>query len=229
VDGLRTLLSEYDVLAAFWMTIKLTVLSAAGALVIGLVVAVMRVSPISVLRSFGTAYVTVIRNTPLTLIVFFCAFGLYNNLGIQLASSDSPTFIVDNNFRFGIIALAVYHASFVAEALRSGINTVPQGQAEAARAIGLGFLPTLSNVVLPQAFRGAIAPLGNVMIALTKNTTVVATIGVAEASLLMKGMIEFNSSLLYVIFAIMATGFVILTLPMGVLFTSLSKRLAVHR
>jgi glutamate transport system permease protein len=229
VDGLTTLLSEYDVLAAFWMTIKLTVLSAVGALVIGLVVAVMRVSPISVLRSFGTAYVTVIRNTPLTLIVFFCAFGLYNNLGIQLASSDSPTFIVDNNFRFGIIALAVYHASFVAEALRSGINTVPQGQAEAARAIGLGFLPTLSNVVLPQAFRGAIAPLGNVMIALTKNTTVVATIGVAEASLLMKGMIEFNSSLLYVIFAIMATGFVILTLPMGVLFTSLSKRLAVRR
>jgi glutamate transport system permease protein len=93
----------------------------------------------------------------------------------------------------------------------------------------LGFLPTLSNVVLPQAFRGAIAPLGNVMIALTKNTTVVATIGVAEASYLMKGMLEFNIALLYAIFVIMATGFVILTLPMGVLFTTLSKRLAVRR
>ncbi|MBA3527741.1 MAG: ABC transporter permease subunit, partial [Propionibacteriaceae bacterium] len=105
----------------------------------------------------------------------------------------------------------------------------PQGQAEAARAVGLGFLPTLSNVVLPQAFRGAIAPLGNVMIALTKNTTVVATVGVAEASYVMKGMLEFNISLLYIIFAIMATGFVILTLPMGVLFTHLSRRLAVRR
>ncbi|HYP43710.1 MAG TPA: amino acid ABC transporter permease [Propionibacteriaceae bacterium] len=228
-EGLSTLLGEYDVLAAFWMTIKLTALSAVGALVIGSVVAVMRVSPISVLRSFGTAYVTVIRNTPLTLIVFFCAFGLYNNLGIRLASDTSATSIVDNNFRFGVIALAVYHASFVAEALRSGINTVPQGQAEAARAVGLGFLPTLTNVVLPQAFRGAIAPLGNVMIALTKNTTVVATVGVAEASYLMKGMLEFNISLLYAIFVIMATGFVILTLPMGVLFTHLSKRLAVQR
>ena len=126
-------------------------------------------------------------------------------------------------------ALAVYHAAFVAEAIRSGINTVPQGQAEAARAIGLSFVPTLTNVVLPQAFRGAIAPLGNVMIALTKNTTVVATVGVAEASYLMKSMIEFDSSLLYVIFTIMATGFVILTLPMGVLFTTLSRRLAVQR
>ena len=106
---------------------------------------------------------------------------------------------------------------------------MPQGQAEAARAIGLSFMPTLTNVVLPQAFRGAIAPLGNVMIALTKNTTVVATVGVAEASYLMKSMIEFDSSLLYVIFTIMATGFVILTLPMGVLFTTLSRRLAVQR
>jgi glutamate transport system permease protein len=229
VDDLRTLLTEYDVPAAFWLTIKLTVLSAIGALVIGTFVAVMRVSPIAVLRSFGTAYVTVVRNTPLTLIVFFCAFGLYNNLGLRLASESSPTSIVDNNFRFGVLALAVYHAAFVAEALRSGINTVPQGQAEAARAIGLSFVPTLTNVVLPQAFRGAIAPLGNVMIALTKNTTVVATIGVAEAAYLMKNMIEFNGSLLYVIFTIMATGFVILTLPIGVLFTTLSRRLVVQR
>ena len=88
---------------------------------------------------------------------------------------------------------------------------------------------TLYNVVLPQAFRGAIAPLGNVLIALTKNTTVVATIGVAEASYLMKGMIEFRPDLIYVIFVIMATGFVILTLPVGIGFTALSRRLAVKR
>jgi glutamate transport system permease protein len=170
----------------------------------------------------------VVRNTPLTLIVFFCAFGLYNNLGIRLAG-DSPTSLADNNFRFSIIALSVYHASFVAEAIRSGINTVPQGQAEAARAIGLGFLPTLTSVVLPQAFRGAVAPLGNVLIALTKNTTVVATVGVAELSYTMKGMLEANSSLLYTIFFLIAVSFVILTLPVGVLFTHLSRRLVVQR
>ncbi len=128
-----------------------------------------------------------------------------------------------------MVALAVYHAAFVAEALRSGINTVPQGQAEAARAIGLSFFPTITTIVLPQAFRGAIAPLGNTLIALTKNTTVAATIGVAEAALLMRQMFEFDISLLFPIFFIMAAGFVILTLPLGLLFTSLSRRLVVQR
>jgi glutamate transport system permease protein len=211
------------------MTVKLAVLSAIGALVIGTIVAICRVSPIAVLRGFGTAYVTLIRNTPLTLITFFCLFGIGNTLQVQLADPASPTSIVDNTFRFGVIALVVYHAAFVAEAVRSGINTVPQGQAEAARAIGLGFLPTLREVVLPQAFRGAIAPLGNTMIALTKNTTVVATIGVAELAYVMRGMIEFSPSLLYAIFVLIAVCFVILTLPMGLLFTYLSRRLVVQR
>ncbi len=229
MDAFQTLLSEYDVFGAFWVTIQLTVFSAVGALVIGTVIAVLRVSPVTVLRSLGTAYVTAIRNTPLTLIVFFCAFGMSNTLGLTLAPQNSPTFIVDNNFRWAVIALAVYHAAFVAEALRSGVNTVPQGQAEAARAIGLSFLPTISTIVLPQAFRGAIAPLGNTLIALTKNTTVAATIGVAEAAYTMRGMLEFNIALLFPIFFLMAAGFVILTLPMGLLFTSLSRRLAVQR
>jgi glutamate transport system permease protein len=229
MDALSTLLESYDVLAAFWTTVKLTFWSAIGALVIGTVVAVCRVSPVGVLQAFGTAYVTLIRNTPLTLIVFFCAFGLLNTLGVSLAAAGSPTEIVDNNFRFGLIALSVYHASFVAEALRSGINTVPQGQAEAARAIGLGFGASLREVILPQAFRGAIAPLGNTLIALTKNTTVVATIGVTELAYLMRGMIEFNPSLLYAIFLLVAACFVLLTLPTGLLFTSLSRRLVVQR
>lgn len=229
MDAITTLLETYDVLAAFWMTVKLTVLSALGSLVVGTVVAVCRVSPVGVLRGFGAAYVTLIRNTPLTLIVFFCAFGLLNTLNLSLASAGSPTEVVDNNFRYGVVALSVYHASFVAEALRSGINTVPQGQAEAARAIGLGFGASLREVILPQAFRGAIAPLGNTLIALTKNTTVVATIGVAELAYLMRGMIEFNPSLLYAIFLLVAACFVLLTLPTGLLFTALSRRLVVQR
>ncbi len=229
MEAFQTLLSEYNVFAAFWMTIKLTFFSAIGALVIGTVVAVLRVSPVGVLRTFGTGYVTIVRNTPLTLVLFFCAFGVSNTLGVTLANQDSPTFIVDNNFRFAVVALAVYHAAFAAEALRSGINTVPQGQAEAARAIGLSFLPTITTIVLPQAFRGAIAPLGNTLIALTKNTTVAATIGVAEAAYTMRSMLEFNISLLFPIFFLMAAGFVILTLPMGLIFTSLSRRLAVQR
>jgi glutamate transport system permease protein len=221
------LLAEYDVLGAFWMTIKLTVASAVGALLLGTVVAVMRVSPVRVLRAAGTAFVTLVRNTPLTLIVFFCAFGFYITLQYRIGPQSSPIDV--QNFRWGVLGLAIYHAAFVAEALRSGINTVPKGQSEAARAIGLDFRASLTSVVLPQAFRGAIAPLGNVLIALTKNTTVVGTIGVGEAAYLMRGMIEFRPDLLYAIFVIMATGFVVLTLPIGVLFTTLSRRLAVRR
>lgn len=229
MDGLQTLLQEYNVFAAFWMTIKLTVLGAIGSMIIGTIVAIMRVSPVRVFQVFGTAYVTLVRNTPLTLIVFAFAFGLFYTLQISLADPNSPTSLADNAFRWGVVALSVYHAAFIAEAIRSGINTVPQGQAEAARAIGLSFLPTITTIVLPQAFRGAIAPLGNTLIALTKNTTVLATIGVAEPALMMRNMLEFNSSLLFAIFFIMAAGFVILTLPMGIFFTWWSRKLAVQR
>ena len=106
---------------------------------------------------------------------------------------------------------------------------MPTGQAEAARSIGLTFTQTLTHVVMPQAFRGAIAPLGNTLIALTKNTTVVSVIGVAEASYLMADMIEQRPDVLYTTFAIIALGFVILTLPVGIVVTSLSRRLAVKR
>lgn len=223
------LLSNFDVLGAFRMTIVLTIFSAIGSLVIGTVVAIMRVSPVAIARTLGAGYVNTVRNTPLTLIIVFCNLGLFVNLGVKLANPASQTFIVDNNIRLGILGLSVYHAAFVCEALRSGINTVPPGQAEAARAVGLTFSQNLRYVVLPQAFRGAITPLGNTLIALTKNTTVVSAIGVAEASYVMASMIEFRSDVLLLIFLIFALGFVILTLPMGLLITSMSKRLAVKR
>ncbi len=225
MEGFAELFARYDVLGAFLMTIKLTVGGALGALLIGTVVAVCRVSPVAVLQRFGAGYVTIFRNTPLTLLLALCLLGINNILGVRL----DPANVLENAFRWAVVGLAFYHASFVAEAIRSGINTVPAGQAEAARSIGLSFLPTLRYVVLPQAFRGAIAPLGNTLIALTKNTTVAATIGVAEAAFVMRNMIEFSPNYLYAIFFIMAAGFVILTLPMGVLFTWLSNRLVVAR
>src|SRR4029434_3017704 len=131
------------------MTIKLTVAAAIGALLIGTIVAIMRVSPVAVFRSAGTAFVTLVRNTPLTLIVFFCAFGFYITLQYRIGAQNSAIDV--QNCLWRVLALAVYHAAFVAEALRSGINSVPQGQAEAARAIGLDFRQSLTHVVLLQA------------------------------------------------------------------------------
>jgi glutamate transport system permease protein len=222
------ILSKYDVLDAFWMTIRLALFSALGALILGTVVAVMRVSPVRVLQFLGTGYVNTFRNTPLTLLMVFSILGAANILGIHLSSQSSNTSIRDDAIRWAIVMLAVYHAAFVCEALRSGVNTVPAGQAEAARAIGLTFAQSLRHVILPQAFRGSIAPLGSVLIALIKNTTVAAVIGVAEAAGLMSKIIENETGTLGV-FLIFAIGFVILTLPVGILFTSLSRRLAVKR
>ncbi len=219
---------KYDVLSAFWMTIKLTFFSAIGALILGTVLAVMRVSPIAVLRRLGSFYVNTVRNTPLTLLMFFMIAGPFYILQISLAPKSSPTSIADNGIRWAIVALAVYHAAFVCEALRSGVNTVPLGQAEAARSIGLTFSQSLREVILPQAFRGSVAPLGSVLIALTKNTTVASVIGVAEASLLMSEIFE-NETASVTVFLVFAIGFVILTLPVGLLFTSMSRRLAVKR
>jgi len=222
------ILEKYDVLAAFWMTVYLTFFAAIGSLVIGTILAVMRVSPVGVLRGLGAFYVNIVRNTPLTLILLFCVLGILYQLQIQLASADSPTSVRDNAIRWAVVGLSVYHAAFVCEALRSGVNTVDRGQAEAARAIGLTFGQSMREVIMPQAFRGAIAPLGSVLIALTKNTTVASIIGVAEASLLMKTIIE-NETASLTVFLVFAIGFVILTLPVGLFFTSLSRRLAVKR
>ena len=215
-------------LEAFWTTIQLTVFSAIGALIIGTALAAMRLSPVPMLNWLGTSYVNTVRNTPLTLIMLFTSLGLYTTLGIALAGEESPTFFESNNFRLAVLGLSVYTASFVCETLRSGVNTIPIGQAEAARSLGLTFSQNLTTILLPQAFRATIIPMGSVLIALTKNTTIASVIGVAEASLLMSEWVE-NSSALLVVGSIFAAGFVVLTLPLGLLFGWLGKRWAVAR
>jgi glutamate transport system permease protein len=218
-------LEGYDLLGAFWMTVKLTVLSGIGSLVLGTILAAMRVSPVPLMRGFGTVYVNVVRNIPLTVIIVFSSIGLADTLGMTMGVPDDFDSLA---FRLAVLGLSVYTAAFVCEAVRSGINTVPVGQAEAARALGLSFTQVLSTIVLPQAFRSVIGPLTNVLIALTKNTTVAAAIGVAEAALLMKGMIE-NEAQLVLISAIFAFGFVVLTLPTGLILGWVGKRVAVKR
>lgn len=218
------ILSNYDVWGAFWGTIKLAVLGTIGSLVLGTIVAILRLSPVKVFQWIGTWYVNTFRNTPLTLLMVFSILGISFILGVQLNPND----VSSNAFRWAVVMLSVYHAAFICEALRSGVNTVPLGQAEAARSIGLTFGQSMQHVLLPQAFRGSIAPIGSTIIALIKNSTVAAVIGVAEAANLMSVIIE-NEGSRFSVFLIFAIGFVILTLPLGLFFTSLSRRLAVKR
>jgi len=206
---------QYDLWAAFWVTIQLTVWAAIGSLIWGTILAAMRVSPVPLMRGFGTVYINIFRNTPLTLILVTMSVVLSNKLGLILAGRDSTTFIKDNNFRLAVLGFIIY--------------TVPAGQAEAARAIGLKFTQVLTLVVLPQAMRAVVAPLASVLIALTKNTTIASAIGVAEASGLMKEMIENESDQPISVFLLFALGFIALTLPVGLLLGWVANRVTVKR
>ena len=217
-----------ELLPAFWVTIKLTFFSAVGSMIFGIILTAMRVSPVAILRNLSAWYINIVRNTPLTLIILLASIGLYYNLGLLLAV-ENDSFIEKQNFRLAVLAFVAYTSCFVAESLRSGINTVPFGQAEAARSLGLSFGQNFRHVIFPQALRGAIVPLGNTLIALTKNTTIASVIGVAEASLLMKTLTEDYASDILVIFGVIAIGFIILTLPTGLFFGWAGKRWAVKR
>lgn len=226
MEGYLSLWDEYGerILESFWANLQLTFWAALASLVLGTLLAIMRISPIPSLRAFGTAYVNIFRNTPLTIILTFGVLVLFGVFELKLSSDFNLNF-----FQIAIIGLSVYHAAFFCEAIRSGVNTVPLGQAEAARAIGLSFLPAARIIILPQAFRGAIAPMGNVLIALIKNTTVAIAGSVAEISGLMKTMLEYRADVGILIFLTVALMFVIVVLPIGALTTWLSKKLAVAR
>ncbi|RAY12024.1 amino acid ABC transporter permease [Actinomadura craniellae] len=211
------------ILEGFEATVRLAVVSAVLSLILGTILVAMRVSPTPVLRATGTFYVNVMRNTPLTLVLLLSSLCVSDTLGI-LVSDDPRT----NYYWFGVFGLSAYTSTFVCEALRSGINTVPLGQAEAARSIGLTFTQSLRMIILPQAFRTVIAPLGSVLIAMIKNTTVVIVASYAEAAAFMKEMFDdYGASI--PIFLGFALGFMVLTLPTGFFFGWLAKRMAVAR
>jgi glutamate transport system permease protein len=196
---------------AFWNTVQLFVLAAAGSLVFGTILGAFRVGPVPALRAFGTAYVNVVRNTPLTLVFFFVAFG-FPYLQINLSF-----------FVFAIIALTAYTSAFVCEAVRSGINTVAVGQAEAARSLGLGFGQVLRFVVLPQAVRAVVPPLASIMNALLKNTTIAAGFSVAEAGSIRANLSELGYPVLYGLLWVVI-GFLLLVLPISAFQRRLERR-----
>ncbi|GAA1987088.1 amino acid ABC transporter permease [Microbacterium pumilum] len=173
------------------------------ALILGIIVGAMRVSPVPIARTMGALYVNTIRNTPLTLVFFAFAFALPPLLGLRLTGAVSLT--------LAVAALGIYTATYVAETIRSGINTVPVGQAEAARALGLTFGQVMSVVVLPQAFRSVIPPMMSVFIALLKNTTVAAGFSVVNLGAARNYLSERGANPMMVILWVMVI-FVVLVL-----------------
>lgn len=200
---------------AFAYTVLLFVLAGIGSTILGTVLAGMRVGPVPVLRWAGAGYVTLVRNTPLVIVIIFFRFAAPKiDLKFDFVDVVIPTGVGDvrlnNIFTACLVGLTIYTAAFVCEALRSGINAVPLGQAEAARAVGMPFTDVMRHVILPQAFRASIPPLANVQIALIKNTTVAGALGVAEAFVRMRGLINIDATARIPLFLTFAAIFVIL-------------------
>jgi glutamate transport system permease protein len=201
----------------FWATLQLTVVSGFLALVLGTFLGGCRVSPVPTLRGFGTVYVELVRNTPLTLVFFFFVF-VAPQLELKFPF-----------FTSAIVALSLYTAAFVCEAVRSGVNSVGVGQAEAARAIGLTFPQTMREVVLPQAFRTVIPPLINVFIALTKNTSIAAGFFVTELVAVGQRLANRNPGDVIEVLLGVAVLYLLITIPSGIAASRLERRAAFAR
>ncbi|MFF4837391.1 amino acid ABC transporter permease [Streptomyces sp. NPDC001315] len=200
----------------FLGTVELTVYASVLALVLGFLMASFRVAPVGSLRIFGTVWVTVLRNTPLTLLFFAVLLGL-------------PRFGLVLPFQvFAVLALGCYTSAFICEALRSGINTVPRGQGEAARSLGMTFAQTLNLVVLPQAFRSVIPPVGSTLIALAKNSAIAGAFSVTELLSTYKTLSELGYNIVWT-FVWIAVGYLIITLAISALFNVLEKKWGVAR
>ncbi|OIK09667.1 amino acid ABC transporter permease [Peribacillus sp. B-H-3] len=195
-------------LEGFKNTVYASLIALAASLLLGTVLAVMRIAPFKPLNWLGTIYVEFIRNIPLLVITIFI-FLVFKLSGLYA----------------GILGLTIYTASFVAEAIRAGIMSVPQGQMEAARSSGLSYGQAMRIIILPQAFKIVIPPLGNQFINLVKNTSIISL--VAGADLMYQGdLISSRTFVVFDVYIFVAMFYLILTIPLSLGVGYLEKRLA---
>ncbi len=209
---MSVVLHNFDlVLKAFTYTVLLFLCAGVLSMIMGAILVAMRVGPVAVLRLAASVYVTLVRNTPLLVIfLFFSIAG--PKIGIRFTFIDVHIgqFDFTQYFTIGVVSLTLYTSCFVCEALRSGVNAVPLGQAEAARAIGLPFVSVMTEIVLPQALRASVPPLASVQIAMLKNTTVAAAFGLIEAASQMRSFTNDNADERWGIFIAFSLIFVLL-------------------
>jgi len=202
----------------FLRTLFLSLVSGIIALVFGTILAAARVSPVAALRGFSMVYVEIVRNTPLTIAFFFDAVVL-PRLCVTFQQFEVAA----------IIALSAYTSAFIAEAVRSGVNSVPVGQAEAARSIGMKFSQVLSLIILPQALRTVIPPLINILIALVKNSSVAGAFYVLELFGQGKQLANANGDAVMWVLVGIAFFYLLITIPLGYLASVVERKVAIAR
>jgi putative glutamine transport system permease protein len=197
----------------FKVTLMISLLALIGSFFIGAIIAVMRIVPIAPLRWIATAYVEFFRNIPLLVIVFFFYIGT-PSLGLQLTG-----------FTAGTIGLTIYTSAFIAEAIRSGILSVPKGQMEAARSSGLNYGQTMRMVILPQAIKIVVPPIGNQFINLVKNSSILALIAGTEL-MYQADLISAKTYVVFDVYIFVALFYLVITIPLSLGVSYLEKRLA---
>jgi glutamate transport system permease protein len=204
--------------SGLWVTTRLVLASFVVALVLGTVVAALRVAPVRFLQAAGAVYVEIFRNTPL-LVLLFISFA-----GLRRAEVDISAWTA------GIASLGVYTSAYVAEALRSGVAAVSRGQIEAGLSLGFSYRSVLRRIVLPQAFRTVIAPLASITIAMVKNSAIVGASLLALPDLLKEArIVNSNTFQTTEAFFWAAVGYLLLTATATVVFRALESRYAIHR
>ncbi|CEH31500.1 glutamine ABC transporter permease [Aneurinibacillus migulanus] len=206
--------SEYngEYIGGLITTLQISVISLIASLLLGTVIAIFCISPFRTLVIIGRAYIEFIRNTPLLIQIFFFYFGL-PSLGIQLSA-----------FIAGTLGLTVYTAAFISEAIRAGINSIPKGQMEAARASGLTYIQAMRYVVLPQAFKIVIPPLGNQFINLVKNSSLLGVIAGMDL-MYHADIISTNTFKTFETYILVAVFYLTITVPLSILVNWLERRL----
>jgi glutamate transport system permease protein len=220
--------NRHEIFIAFGFTVEMVVIGGVIALVLGSILAAMRVSPVPLARGIGTFYVYTVRNTPLLLIMLLFAFGIPNlDIRPEVNLGDPDLLRLNVFFIFATAALGLYTAAFVCEALRSGINAIPFGQAEAARAIGLTFGQSLRHVIMPQAFRAVLQPVASALIAMIKNSAIAVGVGVTEMGFEMKKLQNDYSSSIWAIFIFFAIAYMVLVGIVALVTALLERRVRI--
>lgn len=216
---MNVIVENFDLfVSGYWRSLQICLYGLLGSLLLGTVIAAFRVSPLPSLRAVGSSWVTVFRNCPLTVVLFFCAFGL-PEVGIN-----------GSYWAFGITGLVLYTSAFVCEAIRSGINSVAPGQAEAARSLGLSFAQSLSRIIVPQALRTVVPPLGSVIIGMFKNSAIVGAFGVGGDLFSLSDRLTSAQgyAALPVLIGVLI-GYLAITLPAGATLAVVERRVAIAR
>ncbi|MCM3494270.1 MULTISPECIES: amino acid ABC transporter permease [Paenibacillus] len=202
-----------DFMAGLGRTVLASLLGLIGSLVLGTLIAILRIAPFRILNVVGTVYVEFIRNIPLLVTVFFFFLGV-PALGIAMEP-----------FTAGTLGLIVYTAAFVAESIRAGIQAVPSGQSEAARSSGLSYIQTMRYIILPQAVKIVLPAIGNQMINLVKNSSVLAVIAGLDL-MYYADIINLKTFKGIPVYTLVALFYLLLTIPLSQAVHYMERRFA---